>query len=81
MQIIQSCFFDYLPKVQHQKTLEKQVVSVTTGDHFNLPGQSLVLMEIQMVGQVKFNNEQNRKEWESYRINKLNTQYSGLKTH
>ena len=63
----------------HRGYINNQVVSVTTGDHFNLPGHSLAHMKIQILEQVKYNNEQYRKERESYLINKFNTHYGGLK--
>ena len=62
----------------HRGYINNQVVSVTTGDHFNLPGHSLANMKIQILEQVKFHNEQYRKERESYLINKFNTYYNGL---
>ena len=62
----------------HKGYINNQVVSVTTGDHFNLPGHSLANMKIQILEKVKFPNEQYRKERESYLINKFNTYYNGL---
>ena len=62
----------------HRGYINNQVVTVTTGDHFNLPGHSLENMKIQILEQVKFKNEQYRKERESYLINKFNTYYNGL---
>ena len=62
----------------HRRYINNQVVSVTTGDHFNLPGHSLAHMKIQILEQVKIHSEQYRKERESYFINKFNTHYRGL---
>ena len=62
----------------HRGYINNQVVSVTTGDHFNLPGHSLANMKIQILEQVIFHNEQYMKERESYLINKFNTYYNGL---
>ena len=62
----------------HRGYINNQVVSVTTGDHFNLPGHSLANMKIQILERVKINSNQYRKERESYLINKFNTHYEGL---
>ena len=62
----------------HRGYINNQVVSVTTGDHFNLPGHSLANMKIQILEKVKTNNDQYRKERETHLINKFNTHYQGL---
>ena len=59
----------------HRGYINNQVVSVTTGDHFNLQGHSLAHMKIQILEQVKLNDERYRKERKSYLINKFNTQF------
>ena len=45
----------------HMGYINNQVVSVTTGDHFNMPGHSLANMKLQILEKVKTNNELNRK--------------------
>ena len=62
----------------HRGYINNQVVSVTTGDHFNLPGHSLAHMKIQILVQVKFNDERYRREQESYLIKKFNAHNRGL---
>ena len=62
----------------HRGYINNQVVSVTTGDHFNLPGHSLANMKITLLEKVKVNNDLYRKERETYLINKFNTHYQGL---
>ena len=59
----------------HRGYINNQVVSVTTGDHFNLPGHSLANMKITLLEKVKVNNDLYRKEMETYLINKFNTHY------
>ena len=59
----------------HRGYINNQVVSVTTGDHFNLPGHSLANMKITLLEKVKVNNDLYRKERETYLINKFNTHY------
>ena len=62
----------------HMGYINNQVVSVTTGDHFNMPGHSLANMKSQILEKVKTNNELNRKKRETYLINKFNTHYKGI---
>ena len=62
----------------HRGYINNQVIGVTTGDHFNLPGHSLANLQVTILEQVKKEDEQYRKERESYFINKFNTFYSGI---
>ena len=62
----------------HRGYNNRQIVSVTTGDHFNLPGHSLANMKVSILEAVKKNDDLNRKERETYFINKFNTYYHGL---
>lgn len=62
----------------HRGYINQQIVSVTTGDHFNLPGHSLANMKVSILEAVKKNDDLYRKERETYFINKFNTYYQGL---
>ena len=62
----------------HRGYISNQVTSRATGAHFNLPGHSLADMKFTVLEQVKYNDEQYRRERESYHINKFNTFYHGL---
>ena len=48
----------------HRGYINNQVVSKATGAHFNLPGHSLAHLKITILEQVKFNNEEYRRERE-----------------
>ena len=67
-------YFEYL----HRGYVNNQVVSVSTGEHFNLPGHSLANMKITIIEQVKKNDNMYRKERKKYFINKFNSYYQGL---
>ena len=62
----------------HRGYINNQVIGVTTGDHFNLPGHSLADLQVTILEQVKKEDDQYRKERETYFINKFNTFYSGM---
>ena len=63
---------------QHRDYVTNKVLNQPTGAHFNLPGHSLANLNITILEQAKRNNEQYRKERESYFIRKLNTFYKGM---
>ena len=62
----------------HGGYINNHVVSVITGDHFNLPGHSLANMKIQILERVKITSSPYRKERVSYLNNKFNTHYEGI---
>ena len=62
----------------HRGYIHNQVLSVSTGNHFNLPGHSLADVKITILEQVKKNDTMYRKEREKYFINKFNTHHHGL---
>ena len=62
----------------HRGYITNQVLNVSTGDHFNLPGHSLANVQITILEQVKKNCTMYRKEREKYFINKFNTYHQGL---
>ena len=61
----------------HRGNINQQIVRVTTGDHFNLPGHSLANLKVSILEAVKKNYILYRKERETYFINKFNTYYHG----
>ena len=63
----------------HRGYINNQVIAVTTGDHFNLPGHSLAHMKFTILEQVKREDESYRKEREKYFITKFNTFHGGIK--
>ena len=63
---------------EHRGYIHNQVTSKETGAQFNLPGHSLADMKFTVLEQVKYNDEQYRRERESYHINKFNTFYHWL---
>ena len=63
---------------EHRGYISNKVLSQPTGAHFNLPGHSLANLNITILEQVKQNNEQYRKERESYFIRRFNTYYNGM---
>ena len=63
---------------EHRGYVNNQVSSVSTGEHFNLPGHSLANVKITILEQVKKNDIMYRKEREKYFINKFNSYYEGL---
>ena len=62
----------------HRGYISNQVVAISTGDHFNLPGHSLADLNITILERVKKDDENYRKEREAYFINKFNTFYKGI---
>ena len=62
----------------HRGYINQQIVSVTTGDHFNLPGHSLANLKVSILEAVKKKYILYRKERETYFINKFNTYFHGL---
>ena len=62
----------------HRGYINNQVIGATTGDHFNLPGHSLVNMKFTILEQVKKEDESYRKQCEKYFFNKFNTFYGGI---
>ena len=63
---------------EHRGYVNNQVLSVSTGEHFNLPGHSLANIKVTIIEQVKKNDIMYRKEREKYFINKFNSYYEGL---
>ena len=70
--LLRSRIADHCGYVQNQK------VDTATGTHFNLPGHSLADMTVTVLEQSKRNNEQYRKQRESYHINRFNTFHKGI---
>ena len=62
----------------HRGYITNQVLSVSTGNHFNLPGHSLAHVKVTILEQVKKTDIMYRKEREKYFINKFNTFHEGL---
>ena len=62
----------------HRGYINNQVIAVTTGDHFNLPGHSLADLQLIILEQAKKEDETYKKEREKYFINKFNTFYGGM---
>ena len=62
----------------HMGYINTQVISVTTGDHFNLPGHSLANMKVIILEKIKKNDEMYKKEREIYFRNKFNTYYERI---
>ena len=62
----------------HRGYISNKIESQPIGAHFNLPGHSLANMKATILEQVKFNNEEYRKEREKYFIRKLDTYNRGL---
>lgn len=58
--------------------ITNQVISRATGAHFNLPGHSLADLKFTILEQVRYNDEEYRREREKYFINKFNTFYHGI---
>ena len=57
----------------HRGYITNQVLSVSTGNHFNLPGHSLAHEKVTILEQVKKTDTMYRKEREKYLINKCTT--------
>ena len=70
--LLRSRIADHCGYVRNQK------VDTATGTHFNLPGHSLADMTVTVLEQSKRNNEQYRKQRESYHINRFNTFHKGI---
>ena len=62
----------------HRRYIFNQVVSRTTGAHFNLPGHSLADLSIIILEQTKSSDPEYRMEREKYFIKKFNTFNEGL---
>ena len=62
----------------HKGYINNQVIAVTTGFHFNLPGHSLVDLQLIILEWAKKEDETYRKEREKYFINYFNTFYRGM---
>ena len=62
----------------HRGYIFNQVVSRTTGAHFNLPGHSLADLSITILEQTKSSDPEYRMEREKYFIQKFNTFNEGL---
>ena len=62
----------------HRGYINNQVIGVTTGDHFNLPGHSLADLQVTLLEQENEEDEQYRKECEPYFKKKFDTFYSGI---
>ena len=62
----------------HRGYIFNQVVSRTTGAHFNLPGHSLADLSITILEQTKSRDPEYRMEREKYFIQKFNTFNEGL---
>ena len=63
---------------EHRGYVTNQVMNRATGSHFNLPGHSLADLKLTILEQVKYQDEDYRKEREIYFINKFNTFYQGI---
>ena len=61
----------------HRGYINQQVVSVTNGDHYNLPGHNLTNLKVSTLEVVKKKEYLYKKERETYFINKFNTYYHG----
>ena len=57
----------------HRGYITNKIESQPAGAHFNLPGHSLANMNATILEQVKYSNEEYRKEREKYFIRKLDT--------
>ena len=57
----------------HRGYISNQVVAISTGDHFNLPGHSLADLNITILERVNKDDENYRKDREAYFIHKFNT--------
>ena len=64
----------------HRGYITNQDTNKATWAHFNLPGHSLANLKVTIIEEVKFNNEEYRKERETYVIIKFNTFHKGIKT-
>ena len=62
----------------HRGYITNQVISRATGAHFNLPGHSLADLKFTILEQVRYNDEEYRREREKYFINKFDTFYHGI---
>ena len=54
------------------------ILSITTGEHFNLPGHSLADLSVTAIEQAKVNSLLYRKEREEYFIRLFNTFNKGI---
>ena len=63
---------------EHRGYVINKHINQATGAHFNLPGHSLADLSITILEQVKYNNENYRKERESFHIRNFNTFYNGM---
>ena len=63
---------------EHVGYARNQILSQTTGYHFNLPGHSVQDMKFSIIEKVKINDTTYRKERERYHINKFNAHYEGM---
>ena len=63
---------------EHRGYINNQVIGITTGDHFNLPGHSLAHMKVTILEKVRNSNPDYRREREKYFINRFNTFYEGM---
>jgi hypothetical protein len=62
----------------HRGYIFNQVISRATGAHFNLPGHSLAQLQVTILEQTKYNDEEYRKEREKYFIRKFDTYNDGI---
>ena len=62
----------------HRGYIVNKHVDKATGAHYNLPGHSLANLKITILEQVRYNDDDYRKEREKYFINKFNTYNRGL---
>ena len=62
----------------HHGYIVKKHVDKATGAHYNLPGHSLANLKVTIIEQVRYRDDNYRKERESYFINKFNTLNRGL---
>ena len=63
---------------EHRGYVTNQILSTPTGEHFNLPGQSLADLNMVILEKVRSKDDLYRKEREKYFIRKFNTYYRGL---
>ena len=63
---------------EHRGYITNQVVSRSTGAHFNLPGHSLANLTVTILKQTRSSNAEYRKEREKYFIRKFDTFNNGI---
>ena len=62
----------------HRGYITNHIVSVSTGNHFNLPGHIMAIVKITILDKFKKNYNMYRKEQEKYFTNKFHTFHEGI---